>query len=152
MLKRRAISTVVANLLIMALVVSAGTSIYAWFSSSYGAYQNQVGAYLSSRSAAVQERFIIEKVWFTDADNDTLYDEVSLYMRNVGEIQITLLDVSVGGLEEHATSPVLPLQLDSGQVTELVVTLTVKVQKGTTVEVAVTTDKGSHLRGYWQAG
>ncbi|MEM3737184.1 MAG: hypothetical protein QXJ75_03745 [Candidatus Bathyarchaeia archaeon] len=146
----RAVSTIVANLLAMAIIVSVGSSLYTWVVTSYGAYQNMAADLISNRSDAARERFIIEKVWFMDTDADAFYEEVKLYIRNIGGVQITVTDVSINGLE-ISIAPQLPLTLDSGQVKELEIALTEEISKWAVERIDVTSDRGSSIGGYWQA-
>jgi len=148
----KAISTVVVNLLIMVIIVSVGSSLYAWTVIHCGNYQTQVGAYLSSRSETARERLLIEKVWFRDANNDTLYETAQIYTRNIGKISITIVEVSIDGVETTTTSPTLPLQLAPEEVGEIKLTLKEVIPKGTPTLVTVATERGTTLESYSTVG
>lgn len=150
--RNKAISTVVGSLLIMVIVILLGTALYAWTVMGYGSYQNQVGTFLSSKSDAAKERILVEQAWFTDANSDTLYEGVRLYIRNTGEISISVVDVSIDGSVVSSTSPTLPLDLGLDQVKVLNMTLTSGISKGAIKLVTVTTERGHTVEGYWQVG
>ncbi|WP_309493308.1 hypothetical protein [Candidatus Hecatella orcuttiae] len=148
---RKAVSTIVANLLIMAMVAAVGTTLFAWTVTGYGAYQSQVSFYLSDRSSSAKERFIIEHVWFVDGDDDGLYDQVELYIRNIGTIHLIIEEVYVDGVKEDVTTPELPLELGMNQVGKLEVTLTEKVSPSALKEIEILSSRGNTYTVYWEA-
>jgi hypothetical protein len=87
---RKAISTIMANLTMLIIVVVLSSILFVWAISSFGAYQGGAGYWFSSRSIANQERMSIEGTYFYTSSN-TNYALV--YVRNVGTIPITIASV-----------------------------------------------------------
>ena len=61
---RKGISTIMANLMMLVIVVSLSVLLFVWATSSFGAYTGGVGYWFSSRSIANQERVSVETVYF----------------------------------------------------------------------------------------
>src|SRR5437870_12187683 len=74
---RKAISTIMANLTMLVIVVSLSSLLFVWSISSFGAYTGGAGYWFSSRSLANQERLSVESAFFaaTGSTNNivTLY-------------------------------------------------------------------------------
>ena len=75
---RSAISTIMANLTMLVIVVVLSSLLFVWAVSSFGAYQGGAGYWFSSRSIANQERLSVEAL---------------VYVRNVGTIPFTIASV-----------------------------------------------------------
>ena len=86
---RKAISTIMANLTMLIIVVSLASLLFVWAISSFGAYQGGAGYWFSSRSIANQERVSVEEVFFTGSLHNIAY----VYVRNVGQIPFTIASV-----------------------------------------------------------
>ena len=89
---RKGISTIMANLTMLIIVVVLASILFIWAVSSFGAYQGGAGYWFSSRSIANQERMSIEGTYFYTSSS-TNYALV--YVRNVGTIPITIASVYV---------------------------------------------------------
>jgi len=89
---RRGISTVVANVLMIALVVSFGTTIWVWSTTYFNDYQSNAQMMFSSRSDAVKEVFVVENLWFNSTTN-TCY----ITIRNAGLIEIEVTEIDLNG-------------------------------------------------------
>ena len=137
---RRAISTIMANLTMLVIVVSLSSLLFVWSISSFGAYTGGAGYWFSSRSIANQERPSIESVYFgkTGSTNNV----VTVYVRNVGAVPLTVGSVYLNStLYNIALSPVGVAQPQQIQITltgQLWVkgdlqTITVATLRGTTV-------------------
>ncbi len=87
---RSAISTIMANLTMLVIVVVLSSLLFVWAISSFGAYQGGAGYWFSSRSIANQERLSVEGVYFYTSGT-TNYALV--YVRNVGTIPFTIASV-----------------------------------------------------------
>jgi len=144
---RKGISTIIANLLMVAIVLTLATSLFIWATSSFGVYQGSAGLWFSSRSEAMRERFVVEEVWFTDAGA-----KINIYVRNVGDIDITIADIYINRTRvEAGIDPSLPLTLNTGRVIQITVTLSSMWGPGRVSEIVVATSRGSTVRGYWTA-
>jgi hypothetical protein len=84
---RKAISTIMANLTMLVIVVVLSSLLFVWAISSFGAYQGGAGYWFSSRSLANQERLSIEGAYLYTSGS-TSY--ALIYVRNVGTIPFTI--------------------------------------------------------------
>src|SRR5881275_3348351 len=91
---RKAISTIMANLTMLIIVVSLSSLLFIWAVSSFGAYQGGAGYWFSSRSVANQERPSVENAFFTGSCG-TCNNIIKVYVRNVGTIPFTIASVYV---------------------------------------------------------
>ncbi len=87
---RRGISTIMANLTMLVIVVSLSSLLFVWAISSFGAYQGGAGYWFSSRSIANQERISVENVYFGSS-------LINIYVRNVGTIPFTVVSLYLNG-------------------------------------------------------
>jgi len=87
---RRGISTIMANLMMLVIVVTLSSLLFVWAISSFGAYQGGAGYWFSSRSIANQERLSVENVFFTTSCGTC---NNLVYVRNVGTIPFTIASV-----------------------------------------------------------
>ena len=92
---RLGISTIMANLLMLIIVVTLSSMLFVWSVSSFGSYQSGAGFWFSSRSNANQERPSVENVFFSSGANcPGGYPYcITLYVRNVGTIPITISSI-----------------------------------------------------------
>ncbi len=134
---RSAISTIMANLTMLVIVVALSSLLFVWSISSFGAYSGGAGYWFSSRSIANQERVSVENVFFGPASN-----AVKLYVRNVGTIPFTVSSVYVNSTLYNITQPPVNVtQVVSIQITlqgqswakNNVQTITIATLRGTTV-------------------
>ncbi|HZY93709.1 MAG TPA: hypothetical protein VFE98_02480 [Candidatus Bathyarchaeia archaeon] len=90
---RKAISTIMANLTMLVIVVVLSSLLFVWAITSFGAYQGGAGYWFSSRSIANQERPTVENVFFTNAGCSGPCAKI--FVRNVGTIPFTVSSVYV---------------------------------------------------------
>ncbi len=105
---RKAISTIMANLTMLVIVVVLSSLLFVWAISSFGAYQGGAGYWFSSRSLANQERLSIEGAYFVPGSTNFAL----IYVRNVGTIPFTIASVYLN----QTLYQVTPLQLNVSQV------------------------------------
>ena len=134
---RNAISTIMANLTMLVIVVAMSSLLFVWSISSFGAYAGGAGYWFSSRSIANSERVSVENVFFGPSST-----VVKLYVRNVGTIPFTVSSVYVNSTLYNISQPpvnvtqVVSLQISLvGQswVHNNVQTITIATLRGTTV-------------------
>src|SRR2546429_5838494 len=89
---RKAISTIMANLTMLIIVVSLSSLLFIWAVSSFGAYQGGAGYWFSSRSVANQERMSVEGAYFYQ--NGGLNYALG-YVRKVGTIPFTIVSLYI---------------------------------------------------------
>jgi hypothetical protein len=93
---RRGISTIMANLTMLVIVVSLSSLLFVWAISSFGAYQGGAGYWFSSRSIANQERISVENVFFGSS-------LINIYVRNVGTIPFTVVSLYLNGTQSSVS-------------------------------------------------
>ncbi len=93
---RRGISTIMANLTMLVIVVSLSSLLFVWAISSFGAYQGGAGYWFSSRSIANQERISVENVYFGSS-------LINIYVRNVGTIPFTVVSLYLNGTQSSVS-------------------------------------------------
>jgi FlaG/FlaF family flagellin (archaellin) len=108
---RRAISTIMANLTMLIIVVFLSAMLFVWAISSFGIYQGGAGYWFSSRSLANQERISVENVYFTCAsgscaNSGSANNIVKIYIRNVGSIPFKVASIYVNGTLYSLASPI----------------------------------------------
>ncbi len=89
---RKAISTIMANLTMLIIVVFLSSLLFVWAVTSFGAYQGGAGFFFSSRSLANQERLSVENVFFYQSGPSYF---AKIYVRNVGTLPVTIASVYV---------------------------------------------------------
>ncbi len=119
---RKAISTIMANLTMLIIVVSLSSLLFIWAVSSFGAYQGGAGYWFSSRSVANQENV-----------NSTLYNSPATFPAlqvNVSQVAPVCPSTNgicgpSGGINLHFTQPTL----GPGDTQ----TITIATQRGTVI-------------------
>ena len=145
---RRGISTIMANLTMLVIVVALSSLLFVWAISSFGAYQGGAGYWFSSRSIANQERVSVENVFFTGSCG-TCNNIVKVYVRNVGTIPFGIASVYVNSTLFQFIPPV---NVNVGNVTTTPLTMTLS---GTTwahndiQKITVATTRGTIETTTW---
>jgi hypothetical protein len=110
---RKAISTIMANLTMLIIVVSLSSLLFIWAVSSFGAYQGGAGYWFSSRSVANQERMSVEGVYFYNCSS---LNCALVYVRNVGTIPFTIVSVYINSTLYNSPGAFPALQVNVSQV------------------------------------
>ena len=110
---RKAISTIMANLTMLIIVVALSSLLFVWAVSSFGAYQGGAGYWFSSRSVANQERMSVEGVYFYQSGG---LNYALMYVRNVGTIPFTIVSVYVNSTLYNSPGTFPALQVNVSQV------------------------------------
>jgi hypothetical protein len=125
---RKAISTIMANLTMLVIVVVLASILFVWAISSFGAYQGGAGYWFSSRSLANQERMSIEGVYLYTCPSSSAncvsgHNYALVYVRNVGTIPFTVASAYLNQtlyqwtpLLQFNVSQVYPVGIVPGQV------------------------------------
>jgi hypothetical protein len=112
---RKAISTIMANLTMLIIVVSLSGLLFIWATSSFGAYTGGAGYWFTSRSIANQERVSVEAVYF--GSTGPVNNLVTVYVRNVGTTPFTVASVYENStLYQISQSPIPVNQVQSIQI------------------------------------
>jgi FlaG/FlaF family flagellin (archaellin) len=93
-LKRNlAVSTVIANMMMIAITLSLAAILVAWAGTSYGTFSSGSQLFFAERGQALQESFVVEEVFF----NKTAPDQIYIFVRNVGLLNINIMAIYVNG-------------------------------------------------------
>lgn len=112
-----AVSTVVANMLMIAITLSLAAILVAWAGTTYGSFSSGSQLFFVQRGEAMQERFVVENVWFNDTSNA---NQVMIFVRNVGVRQINVVGLYIDGTPYSLSTVLPPCTESSGRVTLVV--------------------------------
>ncbi len=141
---RKAISTIMANLTMLVIVVSLSSLLFVWSISSFGAYTGGAGYWFSSRSLANQERLSVESAFFTATGSAN--NIVTLYVRNVGAVQFNIASVYINSTLYNIAQS----QVGVSQVQKVQITLSGQTWgSGNVQTVIVATLRGTTIRTVW---
>ncbi|MFQ6076691.1 MAG: archaellin/type IV pilin N-terminal domain-containing protein [Candidatus Bathyarchaeia archaeon] len=131
---KRAVSPVIAALIMIVITIAA-------FSLLYGAMDNWLRAQRAGPLMGLQERLVIEDVWFrTSGGVRTL---TSVYVRNIGKVSVEIVSVKIDDVYYPMTPK--PLTLTSGVGAQMNVTFSKIWSPGTTYEIILLTDRGGEF-------
>jgi hypothetical protein len=143
---RKAISTIMANLTMLVIVVSLSSLLFVWSISSFGAYTGGAGYWFSSRSLANQERLSVEGAFFTAAGSTN--NIVTVYVRNVGAVQFNIASVYINSTLYNIAQPPVGVS----QVQKIQITLSGQTwASGDIQTVVVATLRGTTITTVWTA-
>jgi len=101
-----AISTIVANMMMIVITLSLAAILVAWAGTTYGAFSGGSQLYFNQRQQALQERFVVEEVYFNNTSSN---HNIIIFVRNVGAINITLVAIYINGNPQSSfTTPSVP--------------------------------------------
>ena len=126
---KKAVSPVIATLLMIAVAVAASVIVYVWSA-------GLLGTLMGGGGAQVKEQIIVEAY-----DWGTL-GSLKLYIRNVGSTEVTIAQVYVGGAQcSTSWNPVMPLA-PKGSSTGTVTISGMTATGGTAYTVKIVTNTG----------
>jgi hypothetical protein len=100
-LKRKlAVSTVVANMLMILITLSLAAILVAWAGTSFGAFSGGSQLFFLQRGQALQERFVVENVFFNATCTGTGCTKpysIMIFVRNVGLEDTSIVAIYVNG-------------------------------------------------------
>jgi len=152
---KKAVSPVIANVLMVMAVFALGTILFAWATSSFGMYQGGAGVWFVSRGDALKERLVIECVDF--AFTGMLRNKIYVYVRNVGTIDLKIVAIYVNGTTTLVAStipslvPPNTIALVVDQVTCITVVLSSPWDSDSVTNIMVATARGNSASGSWKA-
>jgi len=94
-----AVSTVIANMMMITITLGLAAILIAWTGSTYGIFTSGAQIFYSQRGQALQERFVAEEVYFNRNQHQLL-----VYVRNVGAEQINVTAIYLNGTAVQASS------------------------------------------------
>ncbi|MGD0175546.1 MAG: hypothetical protein ABSC50_01830 [Candidatus Bathyarchaeia archaeon] len=89
-----AVSTVIGNMLMILITLSLAAILVAWAGTSFGAFSGGSQLFFVQRGQALQERFVIENVFFNATSPN---HNVMIFVRNVGLEDISIVAIYVNG-------------------------------------------------------
>ena len=96
---RVAVSTVVANMMMIAITLSLAAILVAWAGTTYGTFSSGSQLFFVQRGQAMQERFVIENVYFNSSQS-----YIRVFVRNVGVEEIRVVAIYVNGTNPSEVS------------------------------------------------
>src|SRR3972149_10181752 len=87
-----AVSTIVANMLIIAITLSLAAILVAWAGTSCGAFSSGSQLFFAQRGQAMQERFVTENVYFNKTQS-----LIRIFVRNVGAEEVNIVAIYMNG-------------------------------------------------------
>jgi archaellum component FlaF (FlaF/FlaG flagellin family) len=109
---RLAVSTVVANMLMILITLSLAAMLVAWAGTTYGAFTGGTQVFFGQRGQALQERFVIENVFFAKSQN-----QIRVFVRNVGVEEVKVATIYVNGTNLTPTGSGSTCTIPSGGLT-----------------------------------
>ena len=91
----RGVSPVIASVILIGAAIATGLVVVTWANNSFINQQSEAGVFFAERSAAMEESFVIEDVWFY-VDGDKY---VNVTVRNVGTANVTIEAVYFNGTD-----------------------------------------------------
>ena len=122
---KRAVSPVIATLLMIAVAVAASVIVYVWSA-------GLLGTLMGGGGAQVKEQVILEAFVWTDPT------ELTLYLRNVGASEVHIAAIYVGGAQATTGSYTISVKAATS-----IGPLTTTVSSGTAYVIKVVTDTGA---------
>jgi hypothetical protein len=109
-----AMSTIVANMLMITITLSLAALLVAWVGTTYGTFSGSSQLYFVQRGQALEERFVIENVWFNKLGGA---HQIMIFVRNVGVSKVNIAAVYVNGTSYALSNVVAPCSVTSNRVT-----------------------------------
>jgi flagellin-like protein len=107
--KRRGVSSIIAELLLIVITVSIGTLVYGFASTAFGGFGAGFSDLVQGAGSQLAENVVVEQVYFITTTNSTCPVACGdLFLRNVGANTVTiqaiyLVDVTVNLPNDTAT-------------------------------------------------
>ena len=157
---KKAVSPVIANVLMVMAVFALGTILFAWATSSFGMYQGGAGVWFVNRGDALKERLVIECIDFTGTPPGppSFRDRINVYVRNIGTIDLKIAAIYinrtvglVSAIYINGTVSSFPVSLGVGQVKCITVLLSSSWRTNSITSIMVATARGNSASGTWKA-
>jgi len=147
--RRRAVSTVVATVLMITVTLTLGIIAFFWASQTIGLQVGSAGVYFKSSSDSLLENLVIEDVWFNSTN------KAWVTVRNVGQIDFKIVAIYVNSTSQTNTNPLITngtsIGVGKAKTIQVTVSLTGFSQWTTNqfVYLSIATARGTVVRGYW---
>ncbi len=141
----RGISTVIANVLMVTIVVSLGTGLFIWASGGLSTFESASSVFFEQRNQAIQEIITIEDVWFNSAG-------AKITVRNAGTINVVVASIYVNGTRVTA-SPLTPSSLNVRSATSFSIASSALPGYNSNIQqlyyITIATQRGTTIRAAW---
>jgi len=136
-MRRKAVSPVIATLLLIVIAVAAAVLTYIWVTGYMGSLQSQAG------TQQIQERLKIEGVSIDTSTNKIQ----TIYVRNIGDVKVNVTTVyllsSTGSIRTYDSLKQVLVPEELAEIKNLTNIGEVALTPGTTYIVKVVTSKGT---------
>lgn len=139
-----AVSTVVANMLMISITLALAAILVAWAGTAYGTFSSGSGIYFAQRGQAMQERFVIENVFFNKTGTN---HNIMIFVRNVGAEEVKIMGFYINSQPQTAKTGFswlcpLPVTIGVGGVCEFSTDSTAW-SSGNVLNIVVTSARGN---------
>lgn len=86
------VSTIIANILMIAITLSLSAILIVWAGTSYGAFSGGTQIFFQQRGQALQELLVVENVFFNKTQS-----RIIVFVRNTGAIDVNILTLYANG-------------------------------------------------------
>jgi uncharacterized membrane protein YoaK (UPF0700 family) len=94
---RAGVSTIIAELMLLGIVVALGTIVYAFASNAFGNFGAGFAGAVSNAGDTLSERLIVEQVAFSPCPN-AQSQQACVYVRDVGQLDAVVVAIYVNDL------------------------------------------------------
>ena len=126
----------------ISITLALAAILVAWAGTTYGTFSSGSGIYFAQRGQALQERFVVENVFFSTNGN-----KIMIFVRNVGAEDINVVGLYINGHSNPTQAGsglcVLPLDMGVGAVCEFSINWGSAWPTGTIFNVVVTSARGN---------
>jgi len=120
---RRALSPVISTLIMINIVIAMFVVLFSGFVPSITLSQSQANYWYGSKEDASRERIAIEMIYFNQT-SPNVGENITIWVRNVGEIDVKIIALYVNGTVQNSTSPSLnggftggyPIYVETGSI------------------------------------
>jgi hypothetical protein len=129
-------------MLMISITLALAAILVAWAGTTYGTFSSGSGIYFAQRGQALQERFVVENVFFSTSGN-----KIMIFVRNVGTEDVNMVGLYING-DSYSTQAgsglcVLPLDMGVGAVCEFSINWGPAWPSGTIFNFVVTSARGN---------
>lgn len=145
---KRGVSEVVSSLMMILLVATAGTILYAYSTSTLSSSGSSFQQATAKKEELARERLLITTVWWNIS---TEYMNVTVL--NYGKIELSIDAVYIDGTQVSAATYTdgRGETIGKGSIVSVKFTSPVSLTDGQTYEIITVTERGSRDVVYWEA-
>jgi len=103
----RGMSTAVTSIILVAAVSMMGAGLVSWSNSSFAIQRLEISNQTVSRINSINERFVIEDVWFKTLQDGTKVADITV--RNTGDLAVRISHIYVNNTQVWNTGQTIPI-------------------------------------------